>query len=204
LSVAAARVGLAAIAVLVVGVGIVAAGTPARGLVVPNTAEVLGRVQVQIDPATLPPVTVGQDVVDFDPDLAGPGMEAVLVTFAQNLELENQALLRHDETILAAVDHGDRLIEMQGRLRDAATTGATGIAHYQFDALHVSLLVPFGKQYGFSLGIEGRGTVIQESYDAMGTLQARQSSPFAQTFAVRRATGARWLNVAALPPKTGG
>ncbi|MEA2605856.1 MAG: enediyne biosynthesis protein, partial [Chloroflexota bacterium] len=94
------RVGLVVIAVLAVGVGIVAAGQPARGLIVPDLAEVLNRLPTAIDPSTLPAITVSQDVVDFDHRLAGPEMQGVVVTLAQNLELENQALLRRDATIL--------------------------------------------------------------------------------------------------------
>jgi Na+-translocating ferredoxin:NAD+ oxidoreductase RnfD subunit len=199
----AARVALAGIAVLALGVGIVVAGTPARGVVVPDSAEILNRLPTAIDPSTLPAITVGQDVLDFDHQLAGPGMQAVVVTLAQNLELENQALLRRDGTILPTVDHGDRLLEMEGRLQ-AATTGSAVITHYQFDAIDVSLLVPFGKQDGLSLGLAARGTMIQESYDAAANLVSRQSSPFTQTFAMRRATGARWLNVAVLPATPGG
>ena len=41
------------------------------------------------------------------------------MTLAENLELENQALLRKDGSILTAVDHGDRLAEMQARLQEA-------------------------------------------------------------------------------------
>ena len=51
-----------------------------------------------------------------------------------------------------------------------------------------------------SLGLESKGTVTNETYDADGGLQARTSSPFATTFVMRRATGTRWLNVAVLPP----
>jgi Na+-translocating ferredoxin:NAD+ oxidoreductase RnfD subunit len=200
---AALRVAVAALAVLVLGAGIVLAGTPARGVTVPDSAEILNRPPAAIDPSTLPAITVGQDVVDFDHQLAGPGMQAVVVTLAQNLELENQALLRRDGTMLPTVDHGDRLIEMQGRLQ-AATTGSAVITHYQFDAIDVSLLVPFGRQDGLSLGLAARGMMIQETYDTSGNLVSRQSSPFAQTFAMRRATGARWLNVAVLPAKPGG
>ena len=126
-------------------------------------------------------------------------MQQIVLTLGENLELENQALLQKDASILTAVDHGDRLIEMQGRLQDAIATGTTVIARYQIDSLDVSLLVPFGKQTGLSLGFAARGTMTQETYDAAGTLQGRQASPFALTFAVRRATGARWLNVAVLP-----
>ena len=71
----AVRVGLAVVAVLVLGVGVVAAGTPARGLVVPDTTEMLDGVPHSVDPATLPTITVAQDVSDFDHTIpaAGPG-----------------------------------------------------------------------------------------------------------------------------------
>jgi hypothetical protein len=82
-------------------------------------------------------------------------------------------------------------------------TGTTVIERYQIDDVNVTLLVPFGRQDGLSLGLVSRGTVTSEKYDAAGHLQARTSSPFANTFAIRRATGGRWLNVAVLPPKAG-
>jgi Na+-translocating ferredoxin:NAD+ oxidoreductase RnfD subunit len=196
----AVRVGLIVAAVFVIGAGIVATGSPARWLVVPDTAEVLDRVPHQVDPTTFPTITVQQDVADWDHEIAGPGAQEIVLTLAENLELENQALLRADESILPAVDHGDRLTEMQGRLQDAVATGMTVIARYRFDALDISLLEPFGKQTGLSLGLDARGTVTEETYDAAGNLQARQTSPFALRFVMRRATGDRWLNVAVLPP----
>ncbi len=178
----AARVGLIGAAVLVVGVGIVVAGTPARGVIVPDTAEVLGRVPHQVDPATFPTIVVDQAVTDWDHEIAGPGAQQIVLTLAENLELENQALLRTDESILTAVDHGDRLKEMQGRLQDAASRGQTVIAHYRFDSIRMTLVVPFGVQTGLSLGFDSRGTVTEETYDAAGSLLGRQTSPFAKTF----------------------
>ena len=152
-----------------VGVGIVAAGTPARGLIVPDAAECWDRVPHQVDPATFPTISVEQDVVDFDHRWSVPEPRSSCLTLAENLELENQALLRADGTILAAVDHGDRLVEMQGRLRNAVATGTTAIARYQIDAVTMALLVPFGRQDGLSLGLDSRGTVTEETYDAAGT-----------------------------------
>ena len=198
-AIVAARAALAIVAVVVLGTGIVAAGTPARGTVVPNVSEALNRPPTGVDPATLPPITVGQDVVDFDQRLAATGMQDMVVTLAQNLELENQALLRGDESILAAVDHGDRLAEMEARLRDATATGRIQIVHYRFDRIDASLLVPFGKQTGLSIGLASTGTMTQETYDTNGTLLESHASPFDLTFAVRQVTGARWLNVAVLP-----
>jgi Na+-translocating ferredoxin:NAD+ oxidoreductase RnfD subunit len=192
-----ARLGVAALAVLVIGGSIVAAGAPARSPALANAGDLLNGLPTNVDPATLPAITVGTDVVDYDHELAGAGMNEVVVTLARNLELENQALLQRDGEILVAVDHGDRLIEMQERLRAASTSGTTVLTHYQFDAIDVSLLVPFGAQTGLSLGLAGRGTMTTERRDAAGGLI--ESSPFDLTFAMRRATGDRWMNVAVLP-----
>ena len=54
LTTGARRLGLAGLAVLIVGAGIVAAGTPARGIAVPNAGELLNRLPTTVDPATLP------------------------------------------------------------------------------------------------------------------------------------------------------
>ena len=194
------RTALIGAAVGAVGIGIVAAGTPARGVVVPATSDVLGRVPLDIDPATFPTITVEQDVSDWNHEIAGAGAQELVLNLVENLELENQALLRADATILEAVDHGDRLEEMQDRLRDAETTGTTVIERYQIDDVNVTLLVPFGRQESLSLGLDSRGTVTKETYDSSGDLQTRASSPFATTFALRQVTGGRWLNVAVLPP----
>lgn len=200
---AIARVGVIGISTLVVGGAIVAAGTPARGVVTVNVAEILNRVPHHVDPATFPTIVVGQDVLSFDHTMAGPAAQQLVLTMAENLEVESQALLGHDASILAAVDHGDRLVEMQAQLRSEATTGTTVIARYRFDAISMSLLVPFGRQTGLSIGLHSRGSVTQETYNAAGALLSTQTSPFSLTFAVRRATGARWLNVAVLPEATG-
>jgi Na+-translocating ferredoxin:NAD+ oxidoreductase RnfD subunit len=198
------RAGLLGLGVLLLGASIVVAGTPARGSLAPDTAEILDRVPHQVDPSTFPAITVSPDVTDWDHEITGPGAREIVLTLAENLELENQALLRADATILTAVDHGDRLAEMQARLSDATATGTTTIARYDFDTLDMSLLEPFGVQEGLSLGLAARGTVTEETYDAAGNLVDQATSPFEQTFVMRRATGARWLNVAVAPTDAAG
>jgi hypothetical protein len=193
----AARVGLAVAVVVVLGVGVVAAGTPARGLVVPDTTEMLAGLPHQVDPATFPAITLEQDIGDYDSKISL--VRDILVTLAEDLELENQALLRSDGGILTAVDHGDRLKEMQGRLEAASASGRTVIHHYRFDAVHVIQILPFGVQSGISIGFQSRGVDTQQTYDVAGALLDQRVTPFATTFAVRRATGDRWLIVAALP-----
>src|SRR5262245_23149278 len=176
--------------------GIVLAGAPARGAVAPDVAEVLAHVPRTMDASTFPTITVKQNVGDFDPSLVGPGAQELVLTTAQNLEIENEALLRHDGSILPAVDHGGRLIDMRGRLSAAAASGVTTIVHYRFDAITMSILQPFGRQTGLSIGLDSTGQATEETYDSTGALTGSHSAPFAATFVIRRATGARWLNVA--------
>jgi Na+-translocating ferredoxin:NAD+ oxidoreductase RnfD subunit len=193
------RVSVAVGAILAVGAGIVVAGTPARAPTGPDTAAVLDRVPHRIDPATFPAITVEPDVTDWNHEIAGQGARDIVLTLAENLELENQALLRADASILPVVDHGDRLTEMRARRQEAASTGQTVLYRYRFDTIDMSLLEPFGVQSGLSLALEGRGTLTEERYDATGTLVDRTESPFTRTFVMRRATGDRWMNVAVLP-----
>lgn len=194
----AVRAGVATLSLVVVGSAILLAGSPARGTVAPNVAEVLDRPAPVVDPSTLPPISVKQEVIDFDHELAGSGINDVVVALAQNLELENRALLARDGALLTAIDHGDRLVEMQSRLANAAQSGVV-TEHYRFDAVEVSLLVPFGRQDGLSLGLAASGTVTRERHDASGALIGRSDEPFRLTFAMRQATGDRWMNVAVLP-----
>ena len=171
-------------------------------MVSPAAADVLGRVPHDVDPATFPSISVQQDVLDWNHEISGAGAREIVLTLAENLQLENQALLRADPSILDAVDHGDRLDEMRDRLQKGASTGTIAVDQFQIDDVNVRLLVPFGRQTGLSLGLESRGTVTTETYDGAGHLRDRSSAPFAKTFVMRRATGARWLNVAVLPVST--
>lgn len=192
------RVGLVVAAVALAGVGIVAAGAPARGVVDLAVEDVVGRVPGDIDPATLPRISVAQDVVDWNHEISGEGAKEIVLTLAENLELEREALRLGDVGILEVVDHGDRLDEMRRRIQD--TVGGTRVVEqYQIEDVNITLVVPFGMQAGLSLGVESQGTVTTETYDVEGDLQSRSSAPFATSFVMGRPTGGRWLNVAVRP-----
>lgn len=192
------RVGLVGVVAAVVTGAVIVVGIPARGEPSPAAADVLGRVPHEVNPATMPSITVAQDVLDWNHEISGAGARAVVLTLVENLELENQGLLRADAQVLEAVDHGDRLDQMRGRLRDATASGTTVLRRFRIDSVKVTLLVPFGKQDGLSLGLESRGSVTVETYGPGRHLRSRSVEPFATTFVMRRATGARWLNVAEL------
>ena len=193
------RVGIATLAIVLVATVVVVAGAPARGLVLADPTEVLTRVPSTVDPSTLPRISVAQPVIDFDPRFAEGEAQTVAITLAQNLEIENQAIVRRDPALLRAVDHGDRLADMLGRVAGAQGAATVVVTHYRFDSMALSLIKPFGVQTALSLGVAATGTKVDETVDASGTVVSRQTSPFQQTFVLRRVTGARWLNVAILP-----
>jgi HPt (histidine-containing phosphotransfer) domain-containing protein len=197
-----ASLGAMALIVAVIGTSIVVAGTPARTPLSTGMTDALTGAQQLVNPETLPPITVSQSVKDWDHEIAGNAPN-LLVTLAQNLQVESQALLKSDPSLLVAVDHGDRLTETQTRLKNDTAAGTCVIDVYKFDSVNVTLIVPFGVQSGLSLGYDARGTVTKQTYDLAGKLVSSQSSSFANTFAMRRATGDRWMNVAVLPPGTG-
>jgi hypothetical protein len=189
--------------VVLVGATVVAAGTPARESSVtastPAASGPLGhpRLEVHVDPSTLPQVTVDPDVTDRG-DLSQTDAQAVALTLAENLEVEAQALRRGEKSILPSVDDGQRLTTLQGRVDDVIETGRAIVPHYAFDELHVVLIHSAG-QSGLSLGFEASGTVEEVTYGVDGAERSRTTSPFALTFVLSRPTGARWLLVDTQP-----
>ena len=193
---------LLAASIAVTAAGIVVAGSPARGYTVPDAAAFLDRAPSELDPELLPPITVDADVSDWDHTITGAGAQEILITLAENLALENEAVRSADESILPAVDHGDRLEEM--RLRVAAAASHTKVLeHYAFDAVRFVLVEPVGVQSGLSLGLQATGARVTETLDPSGALVTTETDPFELTFLLRRATGDRWLNVAVLPGAVG-
>jgi hypothetical protein len=192
------RIGVLGAALIAVPAGVVMAGIPARQAAVPSFGDIVGRVPYEVDPSTMPTVTVEQDVLEWNHELTGDAIDEIVLTLVENLEVENQALLRGDPELLEAVDHGERLDAMRARIAEAERSGRAVLRHYLIDTIDVVLLIPFGRQDGLSLGMQSRGTVTTRSYDADGEVRESTSAPFATTFVMRRATGDRWLDVAEL------
>ena len=186
------------VAVLGVG-GISVAGHSARGMLAGEPESIIGRLSTRIDPSTFPDISVDQEVVDWNHEIDLSGAQQIVFTMAENLEIERQALLEGDVKLLESVDHGDRLDAMTGRVRDAVSTGTVVVNDYAIDNVRVTLLIPFGRQTGLSLGMISRGVVTSRTLNSQGDEIKRQERPFETMWAVRRATGDRWLIVAELP-----
>ena len=192
--------GSSALLATVLVVGALAVGArSAQGILASEPENLIGRLATRIDPATFPSIRVDQAVIDWNHEINVEGARSIVLTLAENLALESQAALDGDAKLLEAIAHGDRLEAMQARLRDAELTGQTVTDTYDIDDVHVTLLVPFGRQDGLSLGMVATGTRLTEVRDVSGTVVSRRTEQFETMWAMRRATGSRWLIVAELP-----
>lgn len=171
----------------------------AQGILAGEPENLTGRMAARLDPSTFPDITVDRAVTDWNHEIDVAGARQNVLTLAENLALESQALIERDPVLLTAVAHGDRLEALRERLAAAERTGRTVVQTYRMDSVRVALLVPFGRQDGLSLGMVSRGTVTTRTVDSSGATVASTTSPFETMWAMRRATGDRWLTVAELP-----
>jgi hypothetical protein len=190
--------GIVVAAVLVIS-GLALGGRSAQGLLASEPENLIGRLATRVDPATFPNIRVEEAVVNWNHEIDVDGARAIVLTLAENLALETQAMLEQDGALLEAITHGDRLEAMQARLANAQRTGQTIVESHDIDDVRVTLLVPFGRQDGLSLGMIATGLRTTEVRDSSGTVISSTSTPFETMWAMRRATGARWLTIAELP-----
>jgi len=174
-------------------------GQSTSGVLAGEPENLIGRLATRIDPATFPSITVDNEVSEWNHEIDAEGARAVVLTLAENLALERQAVTQRDDQLLTAIAHGDRLDDLRARISDFDATGTGVTTSYSIDTVKVSLLIPFGRQDGLSLGLISRGTVITEMRDDSGSIVSTSSAPFETMWAMRRATGARWLIVDELP-----
>ena len=171
-----------------------------QGVLAGEPENLIGRLSTRIDPATFPDITVDEEVMNWNHEIDVQGAQAIVLTLAENLALEKQAILEGDDALLTAIAHGDRLDAMRSRLNESTSIGRTVTDDYTIDRVRVTLLVPFGRQDGLSLGMISEGTVTTEIRNANGEVVSTSTAPFETMWAMRRATGSRWLTVAELPP----
>jgi hypothetical protein len=159
-------------------------------------------VDFDIDPASLPAVSIDDDVAGLSAELATPaGARDLAAALAFNLQVEGQALATRDASLLIAVDHGQRLEDMRSAIEGAAATDIV-VPSYEFDTLHLSIVFPGGFQSGANAGLAATGTVTLTTYSPVGEQLDRAEQPFATTFSLRNITADRWLTTDTPTPST--
>jgi len=178
--------------VVVIAVGIVTAGAPARDTAEASTPSP-PEFEFDIDPTLLPPVSVSAEAQALNAEV---DPAALAVFLAEALAIEADALRTGDTSLLRAADDGGRLVEMERNVEIAATRGESVVPEHTLDSLHLDVVFTNGPQGGASLGLVATGSVENVTYDAGGVEQGRESDTFATTFVMRQGAGERWLIVA--------
>lgn len=138
----------------------------------------------------LPPLEVAPDVAALSSELATEaGAEALVRALLFNLDVEAQAVAGGDAGLLAAVDHGQRLIDVTALVE----AGGGMVARYDLDTVAVSVVFPGGFQSGPNAGVAVTGTIIETDPD--GDVSQR---PLDTTFTMRRTTNGTWLTTGTL------
>ncbi|MGH8958052.1 MAG: hypothetical protein ACRDVK_05185 [Acidimicrobiia bacterium] len=182
-------------ATVVLGSTLVAAAAPGPRIQSPSIPEV----DIKLDPAALPPITVDADVESLNLDLNSADVKALAVGLAENLAVESQALRTADPSLLRSVDHGTRLIAMEDAIENGEVRKERVVHSYQFDSLHLSVVHANGTQGGASLGFAATGIVTEGVYDLDGVELRKTSAPFSETFVLSQPTGDRWMLIDLFP-----
>jgi hypothetical protein len=191
--------GLTVGVVLAFGAGIVLAGAPARTIADSSESVVYLDPVLRVDEASIPAVSIDPSVTSWNVERVREQAPGLALTLARNLAAENEVLLHGDASLLPAIDHGDRLKELQSDLADARATGRTTIERYHFDSLFLTVKL-LKSQTGLGMAFQATGTKTEETYDANGAIQSRQDAPFASMFVMRQVFGDdRWFNVGVIP-----
>lgn len=183
-----------------VAAGVVVAGDPARQTAQASVLEIPS-VEIEVDPATLPPVTVGDDVEALNSAVATGGGDDLAMALAEDLMIEAEAVRRADSSLLRAANDGQRLVDMERLIEVAATRGEFIVKNYRFESLHLFVVFTDGTQGGASLAFEGRGLLELVTLDAEGGEIGREESPFDSVFVMREGAGDRWLIIDEMPPE---
>jgi hypothetical protein len=189
----AVRGAIALAAAVVFAGGVVVANIPSRVPAVDALPTLESGVLAEIDPASLPTVTIDPEVAGISARLATPvGAQDLAASLAFNLEVEKEAAIRGDATLLTAVDHGARLKKMQAQI-DGSADGVRVASSYRFDSLHLIVVFPGGMQTGANAGLVASGTMTDVNYASSGQESSRIERPFAFTFALRQIRPGHWL-----------
>jgi hypothetical protein len=160
-------------------------------------------VTFDVEPDSLPPVSIDDDVAALSAELATPaGAQELAAALAFNLRVEAEALRSRDVSLLPAVAHGERLDDVRATIEQAAGEDIV-VPAYRFDTLHLSIVYPGGAQRGANAGLTATGTVTRVTYSPTGARLGSTEQAIEVMFALRETTSGRWLTTGTPPLSAG-
>ena len=148
----AGSVGVFVVAVLVVGG---AARSPAVGSVLDIATS--GRPDVQIDDASLPPVTISEETRQAYDEVSDQRARNIARDVMAGLEIEADALRTRDPVLAATASSRARLTSIEAQITDAGLNGEIVVPTYTVASMEIVMVDP-GFQFRPLLGVAVQGT----------------------------------------------
>ena len=148
-------------------------------------------VDVSVDPATLPTVTIDDQVAGSSAELATQqGAQVLAAALAFNLAVEAEAIRSGDEGLLLAVDHGARLEELQALSPPSARPRRADLpVRHAAPVDRLSRWIPERP----NAGLTATGTLTNVTYSADGEPVSVTEEQIDMTFSLRKFPSGRWL-----------
>ncbi len=192
-------------AVLLFGASVAMAGAPNRasadaGDVPDGVTAALGASMtagVELD-GGVPNIAIAPDVAGLSPELATQdGAREVVDALMFNLAVEAEAVALGDPSLLEAVDHGARLVDIAAEVESAGGRQIRSV--YRVDTLELGVVFPGGLQSGPNAGLRLAGQVSETTVGPDGSPGEPTERPIDVTYTLRRATGGAWLTTGTVP-----
>lgn len=157
-------------------------------------------VATALRPSSVPDPTIDADVAGISGKLGSlEGARRLGEQLAEALAIEAEAFGQGDPSILAAVDHGDRLVAQEAALRSMIASGVRVVTTYRFDTLHLSVVFPGGAQSGANAGVAVTGVMVVTEVDTTGHVLTSTEQSLRTTFSMREVGPGRWMITDELP-----
>jgi hypothetical protein len=203
------------IAALLCGVGVLVFGASAALAGAPNRATdrvdaEAGAVKVAREAASsatsgvevegqLPDIAIAADVAALSSDLATQdGARVVVDALIFNLAVEAEALAQDDPSLLTAVDHGRRLIDLTERV-GSSDGGEHVRSVFRITTIELGVVFPGGLQSGPNAGVRLVGSVFETVISSDGTPGVSVERLIDTTYTLRRTPNGVWLTTGTVP-----
>jgi hypothetical protein len=189
------------VGVLVFGASAALAGAPNRAtdrvdaagaVTVARVAAASSAAGVEVE-GRLPEIDIAADVAALSADLATQiGARGLVDALIFNLGVEAEALALGDASLLGAVDHGARLVDVTERV-ESADGGRHVWSVFRLVTIELDVVFPGGLQSGPNAGLRLVGSVSDTVISGDGAPGVPVERPIDTTYTMRRTPSGVWL-----------
>lgn len=158
-----------------------------------------GRPDVQIDDASLPPVTISEEARQAYDEVSDQRARNIARDVLAGLEIEADALRTRDPVLAATASSRARLTSIEAQITDAGLNGEIVVPTYTVASMEIVMVDP-GFQFRPLLGVAVQGTAREVTYGGPDdTIVSETESRFGSVFVVAETEDGYYVIVDEVP-----